>query len=318
MRAFTSRCQWMVKSSGLMIKRTVCFSNPGTLRLHLRQLVWRGEDAREAAVPIEDLGVLILESPLITVSTALLQALTEACVAVVLCDTAHLPLGYLLPQASHTLASRILRQQIELSDARAGMLWQQIVIAKIRNQAAVIRSMDATKAEELLQMAAQVRRGDVTNLEAQAARRYFEAFPIPEDVFHRSRYGTMPNAALNYGYAILRAAVARALVGSGLNPELGLHHRNQYNHFCLADDVMEPYRPFVDRIVLEHLDTFEKTEYPTKLSAKGKQLLLPFLTMDVQLGAAKRPLFNALQLTSASVVRCICNQQKTLELPSIP
>ena len=301
-----------------MIKRTVCFSNPGTLRLHLRQLVWRGEDARETAVPIEDLGVLILESPLITVSTALLQALTEACVAVVLCDAAHLPSGYLLPQASHTLASRILRQQIELSDARAGMLWQQIVIAKIRNQAAVIRSMDATKAEELLQMAAQVRRGDVTNLEAQAARRYFEAFPIPEDVFHRSRYGTMPNAALNYGYAILRAAVARALVGSGLNPELGLHHRNQYNHFCLADDMMEPYRPFVDRIVLEHLDTFEKTEYPTKLSVKGKQLLLPFLTMDVQLGAATRPLFNALQLTSASLARCICNQQKTLELPSIP
>ena len=301
-----------------MIKRTVCFSNPGTLRLHLRQLVWRGEDARETAVPIEDLGVLILESPLITVSTALLQALTEACVAVVLCDAAHLPSGYLLPQASHTLASCILRQQIELSDARAGMLWQQIVIAKIRNQAAVIRSMDATKAEELLQMAAQVRRGDVTNLEAQAARRYFEAFPIPEDVFHRSRYGTMPNAALNYGYAILRAAVARALVGSGLNPELGLHHRNQYNHFCLADDVMEPYRPFVDRIVLEHLDTFEKTEYPTKLSAKGKHLLLPFLTMDVQLGAATRPLFNALQLTSASLARCVCNQQKTLELPSIP
>ena len=262
-----------------MIKRTLCFSTPGKLRLHLRQLLWCGEDGREASVPIEDLGILILESPLITISTALLQALTEACVAVVLCDASHLPSGYLLPQASHTLASRLLRNQIELTEAQAGRLWQQIVVAKIQNQANVIRSIHTQKAEQLYRMADWVKRGDLTNVEAQAAKLYFTAFPISEDVFHRSRYGTMPNAALNYGYAILRAAVARCLVASGLNTTLGIHHRNQYNHFCLADDVMEPYRPFVDALVLAHLEEFEKADEPTQLSPKGKRLLLPFLTM---------------------------------------
>ena len=300
-----------------MIKRTLCFSNPGKLRLHLRQLLWRGEDGREASVPIEDLGIIILESPLITVSIALLQTLTESCVAVVLCDASHLPSGYLLPQASHTLASRFLRNQIELTEAQAGRLWQQIVIAKIQNQALVIRSLNAQKAEQLAHLSEWVKRGDQTNVEAQAAKLYFTAFPISEDVFHRSRYGTMPNAALNYGYAILRAAVARSLVASGLNPMLGLHHCNQYNPFCLADDVMEPYRPFVDAIVLAHLNEFEKADEPTCLSPKGKQLLLPFLTMDVRIGDTTRPLFNALQLTTASLARCICNEQKTLELPTL-
>ena len=300
-----------------MIKRTLCFSTPGKLRLHLRQLLWCGEDGREASVPIEDLGILILESSLITVSTALLQALTEACVAVVLCDASHLPSGYLLPQASHTLASRLLRNQIELTEAQAGRLWQQIVVAKIQNQANVIRSIHAQKAEQLYRMADWVKRGDQTNVEAQAAKLYFTAFPISEDVFHRSRYGTMPNAALNYGYAILRAAVARCLVASGLNTTLGIHHRNQYNHFCLADDVMEPYRPFVDALVLAHLEEFEKADEPTQLSLKGKRLLLPFLTMDVCIGETTRPLFNALQLTTASLARCICNEQKTLELPTL-
>ena len=308
----------MARLSGYkMIKRTLCFSTPGKLRLHLRQLLWCGEDGREASVPIEDLGVLILESPLITVSTALLQALTEACVAVVLCDASHLPSGYLLPQASHTLASRLLRNQIELTEAQARRLWQQIVVAKIQNQASVIRPLNASKAEQLYRMSDWVKRGDQTNIEAQAAKLYFTAFPISEDVFHRSRYGTMPNAALNYGYAILRAAVARCLVASGLNTTLGIHHCNQYNHFCLADDVMEPYRPFVDAIVLAHLEEFEKADEPTQLSPKGKRLLLPFLTMDVRIGETTRPLFNALQLTTASLARCICNEQKTLELPTL-
>jgi CRISPR-associated protein Cas1 len=301
-----------------MIKRTLCFSTPGKLRLHLRQLLWRGEDGKEASAPIEDLGLIILESPLISVSTALLQALTEACVAVVLCDASHLPSGYLLPQASHTLASRFLRNQIELTDAQAGRLWQQIITRKIQNQASVIQVLNSQKANELYEMAEFVKRGDVTNIEAQAAKLYFTAFPIAEDVFHRSRYGTMPNAALNYGYAILRASVARSLVASGLNTTLGIHHRNQYNHFCLADDVMEPYRPFVDPLVLEHLEDFEKTEEPTQLSPKGKRLLLPFLTMDVRIGESTRPLFNALQLTTASLARCIGNEQKTLELPAFP
>ena len=299
-----------------MIKRTLCFSSPGDLRLHLRQLVWRGEDGKAASIPIEDIGVLILESPLVTVSTALLQALTESCAAVVLCDRAHLPAGYLLPQTSHTLASRTLRAQIALTDAACARLWRQLVVAKIENQAHAIASRSAECANHLLSLARRVRNGDPENLEAQAARVYFAHFS-GEMPFRRERFGERPNAALNYGYAILRAAVARSLVASGLLPALGLHHRNQYNHFCLADDVMEPYRPFVDLAVLDDLPLYAEQTDAETLSPEGKRALLSFLTADVGIGGVVRPLFNAVQLTTASLARCVAGEEKALALPAI-
>ena len=162
-----------------MIKRTLDFSTPGTLRLHLSQLIWQGEDGRAATVPIEDIGLLLIDTPLITLSSALLQALAEACVAVVFCNTAHLPSGYLLPQTAHTLVGRCLREQIALTTARANRLWQQIVRAKIANQALAIRPYAPDVADALHGMAQRVRRGDPDNLEAQAARLYFSSFPLP-------------------------------------------------------------------------------------------------------------------------------------------
>lgn len=300
-----------------MLKRTLCFSTPGTLRLHLRQMLWKGEDGRDATIPIEDVGIIILESPLITISTALLQELSMEGAAVVICDKSHLPTASLLPHASHTLTNRILHQQITLTDAKANMLWRQIIISKIINQAHTIQAWSPETYTNLLALANRVKRGDPDNIEAQAAHIYFSSFPTQGTTpFHRSRIGEMPNAALNYGYTILRATIARALVGSGLNPSFGLHHRNQYNSFCLADDIMEPYRPFVDLIVLENLSLYQ--ELSDHLMPEGKRTLLSFLTMDVKIKNTTRPLFNAIQLTTASLARIVCGEQKILELPTFP
>mgnify|MGYP002522182082 CR=1 FL=1 len=298
-----------------MIKRTLDFSTPGTLRLHHNQLVWKGEDGREATVPIEDIGLLLIDSPLITLSSALMQALSDACTAVVFCDATHHPSGYLLPQTAHTLVGRYLRAQIALSPARANRLWQQIICAKITNQAIVLSPYAPEAADKLRVMAGRVRRGDPENLEAQAARLYFSSLPIAED-FHRERYGSMPNAALNYGYSVLRAAVARALVASGVNPALGLHHRNQYNHFSLADDMMEPYRPSVDQIILDHLNIFSALPEEQMLTPEGKRHILPFLTMDMRYQTETRPLWNFLQRSTASLVKCLSGEAQTLLFPT--
>lgn len=299
-----------------MIKRTVVFTTGGGLSLRLNQLVWKGEDGREAMVPLEDLGFLVLESARITITTALLQALAEEAVAVVVCDPSHYPAGYFLPYRTHTLAHRMLTAQIAFSDARKRMLWQRIVAAKIRNQASVAALYDRRLADDLRALAAQVKRGDDGCAEAQAARLYFRLFGRWEG-FHRERFGEMPNAALNYGYAVVRAAIARALVCAGLDPALGLRHTNQYNHFCLADDVIEPYRSFVDRLVLAE-PCFGKHLPEEGLTPTMKRILLTVLTHDVLMGHETRPLMNALTLTAASLARYISGNGEELELPSLP
>ena len=300
-----------------MIKRTLCFSSPGRLRLHLRQLIWQGEGegAREASIPVEDIGLIIIESPLISISAALLQSLAEALVAVVLCDRQYLPASVLLPQTAHTRVGKLLRFQLALTEAQKRKLWQLIITAKIRNQAHVLAPYAPEAAEHLQSLAKQVKRGDDQNREAQAARLYFAAFPSGP-TFHRERFGDKLNAALNYGYALLRATVARALVASGLLPAIGLHHTNQYNHFPLADDLMEPYRPFVDQLVLAHLDAFTSPLDAPSLTPENKRLLLPFLTQDVCFGQAKRPLWNALLLTSASLARAMQGRTEELLFPT--
>ena len=300
-----------------MIKRTLCFSTPGNLRLHLCQLCWHGKDGREASVPIEDIGVILIESPLITVSTALLQSLTEQCVAVILCDAGHMPSSYLLPATAHTLAHHRIQSQVNLTDARKNRLWAEIIRAKIRNQAEAARSRDPELAEYLSGMEERVRKGDPDNLEAQAARAYFSLFASQREGFVRDRYGDAPNAALNYGYAVLRASVARALVSSGLLPIFGIHHSNQYNHFCLADDMMEPYRPFIDLIVLDNFPFFAEINDANTLTPEGKRILLSFLTEDVFIGRQKRPLMNALAMTAASLARVIAGEDSQLTLPEL-
>ena len=298
-----------------MIKRTLVFTTSGRLRLHLRQLVWEGEDGRSSHVPIEDIGFVILESPLITVSTALLRELCMSNAAVVICDASHMPGSYLLPVAGHTMCQKVMGMQIALSAVKKDILWAQTVKRKIFNQGCVAKKYNLLLGRDLVKWSKEVRRGDPGNLEAQAARAYFTIFTMDEMCpFHRSPTGPMPNPALNYGYAILRAAVARALVSAGLNCMMGIHHHNQYDPYCLADDIMEPYRPFVDMLVLENYGIFEKSY---ELTPEMKRVLLGLLVMDVEIGKMKRPLMNALTLTAASIARVISGSDEEIEYPKV-
>ncbi len=298
-----------------MIKRTLVFTTSGRLRLHLRQLVWEGEDGRSSHVPIEDIGFVILESPLITVSTALLRELCMSNAAVVICDASHMPGSYLLPVAGHTMCQKVMGMQIALSAVKKDILWAQTVKRKIFNQGCVAKKYNLLLGRDLVKWSKEVRRGDPVNLEAQAARAYFTVFTMDEMCpFRRSPTGPMPNPALNYGYAILRAAVARALVSAGLNCMMGIHHHNQYDPYCLADDIMEPYRPFVDMLVLENYEIFEKSD---ELTPEMKRVMLGLLVMDVEIGKMKRPLMNALTLTAASIVRVISGSDEEIEYPKV-
>ena len=237
-----------------MIKKTLCFTNPAYLSLHQCQLVIRLpevveneslsnvlKEQAERTIPVEDIGVVVLDHRRITITSGALDALLENNCAVITCNAQGHPVGLLLPLSGNTLQSERFREQIDSSLPLRKQLWQQTIKQKIANQAAVLRSVTGNDEKCMQVWAEQVRSGDPDNIEARAAAHYWQhLFPeLPH--FVRSREGEPPNNLLNYGYAILRAVVARALVGSGLLPTLGIHHHNRYNAYCLADDIMEPY-----------------------------------------------------------------------------
>jgi len=207
------------------------------------------DDKLPVTVPIEDAGLIILDNPQITVTNALLMALIENNTAIVSCDASHLPYGLMLPMFSHHAFTEKFYCQLEASVPLKKNLWQQTVVAKIENQASLLKKYSIA-ADKLDFLVRQVNSGDTQNVEGRAAAYYWDSF-FGEKSFVRNRYGEPPNNLLNYGYAILRAVVARSLVGSGLFPTLGIHHRNKYNPYCLADDIMEPFRPYVDELVLK-------------------------------------------------------------------
>jgi len=294
-----------------MIARTLCFSSIGKLSLKYEQLVWNAESEGQRTVPIEDVGFVILESEKITITTAALQFLSANNVAVVICDQSHTPSAQLLPFAANTTAAESMEAQLSATDAVNGRLWRLIVRQKIRNQAALMEQLGANGVKRLLSLADEVKNGDPTNCEAQAARIYFQA--LGPDGFVRDRDGGWPNAPLNYGYAILRAAIARALVGSGLACFRGIHHHNRYNAFALADDIMEPYRPFVDQYVLGKVKPFDVPM--NELTKEMRARLLQMLTCDVNLGDIRRPLMIALSCTTASLARYYRKEANELALP---
>lgn len=294
-----------------MIARTLCFSNVGKLSLSHRQLVWDSDDGVHQSMPIEDLGLIILESERIQVTSALLQFLAEQNVALVVCDKTHTPSAQLLAYAANSVTAETVEAQLAATDAVQGRIWRHLCQRKILNQAALMERLGADGAGRLRTLANSVKNGDPTNCEAQAARIYFQS--LGPQGFVRDRDGDWPNAPLNYGYAILRAAVARALVGSGLLCLHGIHHHNRYNPFALADDVMEPYRPFVDQYVLGKVRPFD-VPLP-ELSREMKARLLQMLTCDVKLGDNRRPLMVALSYTTASLVRYYKKESDELVLP---
>ena len=303
-----------------MIKKTVCFSNPAYLSLRNGQLVVRLEPhdddpEMQATLPVEDIGVVILDHRQITITSGAMEALVENNAAVVTCNDQHIPTGMVLPLEGHTVQHERFEAQIGASVPLRKQLWQQTVMQKIRNQATVLREVTGRETKNMLVWASDVRSGDSTNLEGRAAAYYWSQLFKPDiDGFVRDRSGVWPNAMLNYGYAIVRAVVARGLVGSGLLPTLGIHHHNRYNAYCLADDIMEPYRPYVDRLVVRLMDKYRGVEEVTN---ELKRELLGIPTMEVVIGGQRSPLMVAVSQTTASLAKCYSGELRKIAYPQI-
>lgn len=301
-----------------MTKRTLSFSNPAYLSLRNGQLVVKiephdDEPERQTTVPIEDVGTVVLDHRQITITHAALSALVDNNAAVVTCDDRHMPVGLLLPLEGHTVQSERFQDQIGASLPLRKQLWQQTIQQKIRNQGALLRQLYNIEVGNMMAWAADVHSGDSTNLEGRAAAFYWsQMFPTIND-FTRSRDGDYPNTLLNYGYAILRAIVARSLVGSGLLPTLGLHHHNRYNAYCLADDIMEPYRPYVDRLVVQTINECSDREVTTAI----KRRLLTIPTLEVHISGQRSPLMIAATQTSASLARCYAGECRRIAYPEM-
>lgn len=301
-----------------MIKRTLCFSHPAYLSLRNGQLVVKldphdDEPERQASVPIEDIGVVVLDHRQITLTHGALSALVDNNAAVVTCDDRHMPIGLLLPLEGNTIQSERFRDQVDASLPLRKQLWQQTAQQKIRNQAALLHELHGIEVGNMKKWAGEVLSGDSTNLEGRAAAFYWShMFPtLPS--FTRSREGDYPNSLLNYGYAILRAVIARALVGSGLLPTLGIHHHNRYNAYCLADDVMEPYRPYVDRLVVQTMAECGDVEITTDI----KRRLLTVPTVEVTISGQRSPLMVAATQTTASLARCFSGENRRISYPEM-
>ena len=310
-----------------MIKRTLCFTNPAYLSLRNSQLVIKLPEVETnntlpegfkteivKTIPIEDIGVVVLDNKRITITQGVLEALLENNCAVITCNESHLPIGMHLPLVGNSTQTERMRNQIEASLPLKKQLWQQTISAKILNQATILKQIRGTEVRNMLKWASEVKSGDSENLEARAAVYYWQnAFPMIED-FSRSREGVSPNNLLNYGYAILRAIVARALVSSGLLTTLGIHHRNKYNAYCLADDIMEPYRPYVDRLVMQLYDKYPDCKELTK-ELKAELLQIPVL--DVMISNKRSPLMIAVSITTSSLQKCYAGESRKIIYPII-
>jgi len=296
-----------------MIKRTLYFGNPAYLKTKNEQLIIEKQDTGETiSTPIEDIGILILDHQQITLTQYLLAKLLENNVAVITCDPTHHPAGLFYCLDGHTLQSQKHQRQIEASIPLKKQLWQQTVVAKIKNQAELLKQQRIEN-KYLLKLCDLVRSGDPDNCEAKAAIYYWKHL-FPDFLqFTRDRNGPPPNNLLNYGYTILRALVARSLTASGLLPTLGIHHRNQYNNFCLADDIMEPYRPFVDAVVC-HIVMMNGKFLDMTTSMKKQLLSIP--AMDVKMEDQKSPLMNAVQRTTASLAKCFEGSSRKILYPT--
>ncbi|GGE66039.1 CRISPR-associated protein Cas1 [Pedobacter psychrotolerans] len=290
-----------------MIKRTLHFSNPAYLSLQKNQLAIDlphlkslGEKESKKSIPIEDIGIIILDHQQITITHGCIAALLDNNAAIITCNQSRLPTGMMLPIDGHNTQSERFRYQIDASQPLKKQLWQQTTQAKILNQAAILFNRGIA-CDNMVHWAKSVRSGDPDNYEGRAAAYYWKnVFPKKLDFF-RGREGDPPNNLLNYGYAILRAIVARGLVCSGLLPTLGIHHRNKYNAYCLADDIMEPYRPYVDEIVLGMIDRGENF---LELGSSIKTQLLGIATVDVHFDKNRSPLMVGLQSTTSSLAKC--------------
>lgn len=303
-----------------MIKRTLYFGNPAYLSLRLGQLVIAfpsngaaGGEKEERTIPVEDIGIVILDNRQITITQGLMEMLIDNNCAIITCGNNHLPVGLMLPLYGNTVQNERFRNQIDSTLPLKKQLWQQTIRSKISNQASVLQYVTGEVHNNMLVWAEDVRSGDVENMEARAAAYYWKnVFPENPD-FRRGREEADPNNLLNYGYAILRAVVARALVASGLLPTLGIHHHNRYNAYCLADDIMEPYRPYVDRLVYDMVNENSSLELTKETKAK----LLSIPTIEVVINDRRSPLMVAVAQTTASLAKCFNGESRKLIYPEM-
>lgn len=298
-----------------MIKRTLYFSNPVALKSRQRQLlVYDSDNELIGKVPFEDIGLVVLENAMITISQNVVNSLLSNTSVIIWCDEKHMPSGLLQPIVGNSTLTENARIQIECSEPLKKQAWKLTIQAKIRNQAALLK-INQLNYEPLLHWSKEVNSGDTRNLEARAAHYYWKELFNEFKDFNRGQYEDPPNNFLNYGYAILRAVVARSLCSTGLICAIGIHHRNKYNPFCLADDVMEPYRPFVDRLVVEILRNHSESELNLTKEIKAKLLTIPVL--DTIIDDLSSPLMIATQRTTASLLKFFNGETRVINYPDL-
>ena len=308
-----------------MIKKTLYFGNPAYLSLRNAQLVIKLPEVEnstslpetmkrqsEVTKPIEDLGVIVLDNKQITITSGVLEALLENNCALITCDSKSMPVGLMLPLYGNTTQNERFREQLAASLPLKKQLWQQTIQAKINNQASALSVCTKEETRCMRVWANDVRSGDPDNLEARAAAYYWKSLFASVKGFTRDREGIPPNNLLNYGYAILRAVVARGLVASGLLPTLGIHHHNRYNAYCLANDIMEPYRPFVDKLVFE---LYARHGENVQLTKEVKASLLTIPTLEVRLNRKRSPLMVAVGQSTASLYKCFSGELRRVVYP---
>ncbi|MGG7035960.1 MAG: type II CRISPR-associated endonuclease Cas1 [Flavobacterium sp.] len=292
-----------------MIKKSVLIENKAKITIQNNQLVIESE-IRKSHIPIEDIGFLIIDNPEIYLSIPAMNQLIENNTAVIICGKKNLPNGLFLNLNSHHIQQEIFRNQIEASAPLKKQLWQQTIVEKIKNQGILLERITKSK-NQFDFLASKVLSGDSSNMEGVAAGQFWKMFfDMP---FKRERFGDYPNNFLNYGYAILRAATARSLSGSGLLNTLGIHHKSKYNAFALADDIMEPFRPLVDEKVHELMNHYEEQELNTAI----KSDLMQILTRTVYFKEEKSPLMVGLQKTASSLQQCYTGQRKKISYPQL-
>jgi CRISP-associated protein Cas1 len=325
-----------------MIKRTLYFGNPAYLSTKLDQLIVRLPQVEKnetlpdvfkkeaaATIPIEDIGIVILDHQQIIISQAVIAKLLDNNAAVITCNSTHHPTGLLLNLDGHSLHSQRFQAQLEATEPLKKQLWQQTIRTKILNQAAVLRS-SGYDTQNMEHWADGVKSGDPENMEGRAAAWYWSHLfkgvktSLPFDDansvnslsdFIRDPAGLSPNNLLNYAYALLRATMARSLVGSGLLPVMGIFHRNQYNAYCLADDMMEPYRPYADKLVVQLIEEEEGIVEELTPTIKKKLLVLP--AMDITIQGETSPLMIAMQRTTASLAKCFLGETRKIIYPTL-
>lgn len=292
-----------------MLKKSILIEKKSSVTCKNLQLIVKNE-TREASIPIEDIGFIVLDHPEIYISLPAMNLLVDNNTSVIICNSSHLPNGMFLNLNSHHIQQEVFKSQIDASMPLKKQLWQQTIVEKIHNQGILLEKITKQK-NKFEYLASKVLSGDTSNMEGVAANFYWKSFF--EIDFKRERFGDYPNNFLNYGYAILRAATARALSGSGLLNTLGIHHKSKYNAFALADDIMEPFRPIVDEAVYHIMHHYDEQELTTDIKAE----LLQILTRTVYFKDEKSPLMVALQKTASSLQQCYSGKRKKIKYPKL-